>query len=126
MDIQRMLADLTAERNRLDQAISALEGIDSTGSTGAARRGRPPGRPAAGKTTGRRRMSAEARRRISEAAKARWAERKGTSGKKGTAAKNATGAPARRGSRGMSPAARKRMSEMMKARWAARKKAAKA
>ena len=122
MDIQRMLAELTAERNHLDQAISALEGIDSAGS-GAARRGRPPGRPAAGKARGRRRMSAEARRRISEAAKARWAERKG---RKGTAAKKASSAPAKRGSRGMSAAARKRMSEMMKARWAARKKAAKA
>jgi hypothetical protein len=120
MDIQRMLADLNAERNRLDQAISALQGIESAAPSDAVRRGRPPGRPA--KTRSRRRMSAEARRRISEAAKARWAERKGTSGRKGTAAKKASGAPAKRGSRGMSPAARKRMSEMMKARWAARKR----
>ena len=126
MDLQRMLADLTAERNRLDQAIAALEGIESTGSTGPARRGRPPGRPAAAKSGVRRRMSAEARRRISEAAKARWAARKGTSGRKSTAAKKSSSAPAKRGSHGMSPAARKRMSEMMKARWAARNKAAKA
>src|SRR5690242_20810971 len=99
MDIQRMLADLNAERNRLDEAISALQGIESAAPSGTVRRGRPPGRPA--KTRGRRRMSAEARRRISEAAKARWAKRKGTSGRKGTTAKKASSAPAKRGSRGM-------------------------
>jgi hypothetical protein len=126
MDIQRMLADLNAERNRLDQAISALQGIESTASAVTARRGRPPGRPAAAKAGGRRRMSAEARRRISEAAKARWAERKGTSGRKRASAKKTASAPAKGVRRGMSPAARKRMSEMMKARWAARKKSAKA
>jgi hypothetical protein len=126
MDIQRMLADLNAERSRLDQAISALQGLESTAPPSTARRGRPPGRPAGGQTHGRRRMSADARRRISEAAKARWAERKGMSGRKSASAKKTPSAKAKRGRRGMSPAARKRMSEMMKARWAARKKTAKA
>jgi len=73
MDIQSILADLKRERQRLDTAITALEGA------GPRRRGRPagsgssgagrPGRP-------RRHMSAAARKRISEMMKQRWAERK--------------------------------------------------
>jgi putative heme iron utilization protein len=69
-------------------------------------------------------MSAAARKRISDAAKARWAARKGASTAKSTPPKKTSFAPAKAGGRRMSMAARKRMSEMMKARWAARKKAA--
>ena len=64
--IDRILADLKAERNRLDQAIAALEG--SGGARG--------GRTAASGPRRRRHMSADARRRISEMMKKRWAERK--------------------------------------------------
>jgi hypothetical protein len=38
MDIQTIVSDLKGERSRIDQAISALEGLTST----APRRGRPP------------------------------------------------------------------------------------
>ncbi len=74
MDLASIVAELKRERDRLDNAIAALEG-------GSARRGRPPGRrPGTGASTGRRggrrHMSAEARRRISEMMKKRWAERK--------------------------------------------------
>lgn len=72
MDLASIVAELKRERDRLDNAIAALEGS-------AARRGRPPGRrPGAstGRRGGRRHMSAEARRRISEMMKKRWAERK--------------------------------------------------
>lgn len=63
MNLDAILSELKSERNRLDGAIAALES--------GARRG--PGRPA-----GRRRrvMSAAARRRISAAMRAKWAERK--------------------------------------------------
>ncbi len=75
MDIRRILADLRAERDRIDQAISALEALGATGRR-SARRGatlttgaiRPPRK--------RRHMSAAARKRISEMMKKRWAERK--------------------------------------------------
>ncbi len=65
MDIQRVLAELKQERDRIEEAISALEGLESNGrkSAGGARRGR-------------RHMSAEARARISRAMKLRWAQRK--------------------------------------------------
>ncbi len=65
MDIQSLLAELKQERDRMDQAISALEGLGQGGRS-AVKRGRK----------GRRIMSPEARARISKAMKARWAQRK--------------------------------------------------
>ena len=70
MDIQNILGDLKRERERIDRAIAALEGLGS-----ARRRGRPVGSKSAAKRP-RRHMSAAARRRISEMMKQRWAERK--------------------------------------------------
>jgi hypothetical protein len=67
MDTQQILSELEAERDRLEQAISALKGSMSgrrgVGPVGKGRRGR-------------RRLSAAAKRRISEMMKKRWAERK--------------------------------------------------
>jgi hypothetical protein len=63
MDIAAIIAELSAERDKLQQAINALE---RTSGTAHKRRGRRPGRT----------MSAEARRRIGLAMKKRWAERK--------------------------------------------------
>lgn len=67
MNIDRILADLRDERDRLDQAIAALEGHGAR----SGRRG-----PGIGGPRRRRRMSPDARRRISEMMKKRWAERK--------------------------------------------------
>ncbi len=74
MDIQNILADLRSERDRLDRAIGALEGIG----TRTRRPGRPAGsgQAAAGTKRKRRHMSAASRKRISEMMKQRWAERK--------------------------------------------------
>jgi hypothetical protein len=69
MDIQNILGDLKRERERLDKAIAALEGLGSS-----RRRGRPVGSGAGAKRP-RRHMSAAARKRISEMMKQRWAER---------------------------------------------------
>lgn len=66
MDTQQIISELEAERDRLEQAISALRG--SMGRRAGAGLGR--GR------RGRRRLSAAAKRRISEMMKKRWAERK--------------------------------------------------
>ena len=64
MNIDRILQELRSERDRLDRAIAALEG--------GARRGRPAG------TNGRRKrhLTPEGRRRLSEAMRKRWAERR--------------------------------------------------
>lgn len=61
MDITAIIAELESERDRLDQAIAALQ----RGSTASGNPGRQ-----------RRRLSAAARRRIGLAMKKRWAERK--------------------------------------------------
>jgi hypothetical protein len=74
MDIQNIVGDLKRERDRLDKAIAALEGLGS----GARRRGRPVGsvNATSAKAPRRRHMSPAARKRISEMMKQRWAERK--------------------------------------------------
>ena len=64
MNVSAIVVQLREERDRLDQAIRAPEGI--AGGSSPARRGRKP----------RRHMSADARRRIGLAMKKRWAERK--------------------------------------------------
>jgi len=120
MDIENILQQLRSQRGRLDAAISALE-------VGSARSGRPakndhansgsPARP-------RRRMSAEARRRIGLAKKRWWAqqqERKSPGTKSATAKKSTTSKKAS-SHRRMSAATRKRLSQLAKARWAAKKK----
>lgn len=63
MDTASIVAALEAERDRLDQAIAALQGR--------------PGATVPGKANRRKRpMSAAARKRISEAQKKRWTTRK--------------------------------------------------
>ena len=69
MSIETILADLKREREQLDDAIAALEG-----SAGSA-----PGRASDRGTSGPRRrggITPEGRRRLSEAMKKRWAERR--------------------------------------------------
>ena len=102
MDTTRILTELRAERQRIDQAITALE---SLGYAGPSIRGRRPGKPA----RRRRHMSAAGRKRISEAAKAMWVRRRKKVGKAST-------------TRRMSAATRKRLSELAKQRWAERKR----
>lgn len=85
MDVSRILSEIDAEIARLQQARSALVGISSTG-TVAPRRGRPKG--SVNKKTAKRRkrnLSPEGRKRIADAMKRRWAERRAStksSGKK--------------------------------------------
>ncbi len=65
MDTQQIISELESERDRLDQAISALRGSMGRKGVGLGRGRR-----------GRRHLSAAAKRRISEMMKKRWAERK--------------------------------------------------
>jgi hypothetical protein len=101
MDTNRILAELRAERDRLDQAISALEAVNSTGRRSV---GRPP--RAAATRSRRRRMSGAARKKLSRLLKQRWAQGKM---KRAKASK-----PMRR----MSRAARKKIAAAQRARWA--------
>jgi hypothetical protein len=58
-NIAAVLAQLKQERNRLDQAIVALEGLTTNGSSG--------------RRSGTRKLSAAGRARIAAAQRARWA-----------------------------------------------------
>ena len=71
MDIQAILLGLKGDRNRLETAITALEGLRAKSKRG-------PGRHKGGypQMKKRRHMSVAARKRISEVMKQRWAERK--------------------------------------------------
>jgi len=70
LNLDRILKELKDERERLSQAINALEGAQSRDS----RVSHSSGSPAAKR--GRRTMSAAVRKKISRAAKKRWAELK--------------------------------------------------
>jgi len=65
---QQIVTKLKAERDRLDQAIAAIESLKATRHRG----GRPTVSTNAPKRR-RRGMSAAGRKRVSEAAKRRWA-----------------------------------------------------
>lgn len=81
MDVSRILSEIDAEIARLQQARSALTAIAGSG-TVAPRRGRPKG--SVNKKTAKRRkrnLTPEGRKRIAEAMKRRWAERRAATSK---------------------------------------------
>jgi hypothetical protein len=74
LNAERILSELKLERDRLGRAIEALEG-----SVGARRTAAPKAAavaPAAGPGRKRGRLTAAGRKRLSEAMKKRWAERR--------------------------------------------------
>jgi hypothetical protein len=72
MDTRMILAELNAERNRIEKAIAAITGLNHFGTTARRAAG-----TSAGQKRGRRRpMSAAARRKLSRLLKARWASGK--------------------------------------------------
>ena len=85
MDVNRILSELDAEIARLQQIRTALAGASATESSAPRKRGRPKGSKnatnsaaAAGK---KRELSPEGRKRIADAMKKRWAERRKESSK---------------------------------------------
>jgi len=76
MDVKKIVAEIDGEIARLQQARAALIGIGGV-STGK-RRGRPKGSTNAPKSGKRkkRNLSPEGRKRIADAMKRRWAERR--------------------------------------------------
>jgi len=102
VNLQRIVAELKAERDQIDHAIAALNGLSTP-----RRRGRPPKAvQASARPKRRRRMSAAARRKLSRLLKQRWAQGKM---KRAKASK-----PVRK----MSRAARKKIAAAQRARWA--------
>ena len=70
MNIESILSQLEAERDRIQDAISALKSLNSSSSNSAV--GKSSAR-SAGRAGRRRGMSAAGRKRISDMMKARWA-----------------------------------------------------
>ncbi len=95
MDTNRIIAELRAERDRIERAIAAVEGLDSTGR-------RRAGRPLRAMRK-RRTFSAARRARMAAAQRARWAKAKPTAPKR---------------ARRMSKAARRKIAAAQRARWA--------
>ena len=77
MDLDKLVADLAKERDRLGRAITALLGSASAALSGGTRKKRV-GRPKGATTRKRKRggLTPEGRKRLSIAMKKRWAERK--------------------------------------------------
>lgn len=72
MEVSRIIAEIDAQIAKLQQARSLLAGTQ-TARTGP---GRPKGSKNAAKGAAKRRLSPEGRKRIAEAMKKRWAERR--------------------------------------------------
>lgn len=83
MDVTRIVSEIDAEIERLQQARAALTAIGGTGAVAAPkRRGRPKGSTNVAKPAKRaRNLSPEGRKRIAEAMKRRWAERRKSASK---------------------------------------------
>ena len=98
MNIATILAQLKAERDQMDRAITALEHV--TGSSNRASRPRT-----------HRRISAEGLARIRAAQKARWAKARGQQ-------RVVPIQSAKAGKRTMSASARRKIAAAQRARWA--------
>jgi hypothetical protein len=69
LDTQRIVAELKAERQRLDRAIAALDATTAAASTASSN-------SSVQKPRKRHRLTAAGRKRLSDMMKKRWAERK--------------------------------------------------
>ena len=78
MDTQEIVKELKAERNRLHQAIAALDGEDEIRATMTTDEPAGNGTPTQRKRHG---ISAEGRKRLSMLMKKRWAERRKKKGR---------------------------------------------
>jgi len=101
LPLDTILAELKSERDRVDQAITALEGVLAGARTGRA------AAPAVRRNRGRRKLAAALRERLSQAKKLWWAKKKATASKLETAQR-----------RTFSAATRRKMAKAQKARWA--------
>jgi hypothetical protein len=135
MDILGFLTELYSERDRLNNAIAALEalnGITLSPAKSTAKAAAPT--PGTQPTAKKRVISAEGRKRIADAQKARWAKKKRAA--KYAAKKAATvipaavtpakaapvaAAPVKGAWKPTSPATKKKLAAAAKASWAAKK-----
>ena len=120
MDIESIVAELKGELTRIGEVIGLLEGNAPT----RKRLGRPPGSSARKTQSVRGKgLTPAGRRKLSEAMKMRWAQRRvATSASRASAKVVAATTPKKRG--GLTAAGRKKLSDAMKKRWAEKKRKA--
>jgi hypothetical protein len=73
LDLESIIAELKKERDRIGRAIAALEGAGSSSATTKSVAAVPPSAP---NQRQRGRLTPAGRKRLSEAMKKRWAERR--------------------------------------------------
>jgi hypothetical protein len=76
MDVNRILSEIDAEIARLQQARTALVAINGGAVAASKKRGRPKGSTNKSAPKRKRNLSPEGRKRIADAMKRRWAERR--------------------------------------------------
>jgi hypothetical protein len=82
MDVSKIVAEIDAKISSLQQARAVLLGLNESAVASKPRRGRPKGSTNTSKTadvkpgTRKRSLSPEGRKRIAEAMRRRWAERR--------------------------------------------------
>jgi hypothetical protein len=74
MDLSHIVSELKNERNRIDRAIAALNGLNGTGIQRTTKTSSV--KPAAITAKHRGHLTVEGRKRLSEMMKKRWAERR--------------------------------------------------
>jgi len=130
MDISGILTELHDQRDRINQAIAALESLNGAGVSRPAVVSSAKTAPAAPPSAKKRVISPEARRRMAEAQQKRWAKAK----RAANVAVKKTPTPVKvtvkqttpkKVGGGITAAGRKALSEAAKARWAKRKRAVK-
>jgi hypothetical protein len=110
--LKDIIKNLEQQRTGIERALAALRDIDGPATESIAR-ATPAAAPAGRKAKRKGGMTAEGRKRLSEALKARWAAKRTDS----------TPAPAKRKG-GMTAEGRKRLSEALRKRWAAKRASA--
>jgi hypothetical protein len=119
LDIQSIVTQLKSELTRIGEVIGLLEGEDK--SPVKKRVGRPPGSGAAKAPSGKGHgLTPAGRRKLSQAMKARWAQRRGPIAVTGTRTAIAA-EPKPKERRKMSAAGRRNIAAAMKKRWAEKK-----
>lgn len=76
MDLQSIVSELKQERDRLDRAIAALDGSDTTRNRTASRKRRAKATMPRHRRGSRKGITAAGRKRLSKLMKRRWAERR--------------------------------------------------
>lgn len=87
MEVSRIIAEIDLQISKLQQARDLLSGTTATSKGPGRPKGSKSAKPPKVSASHKRKLSPEGRKRIAEAMKRRWAERRKLAAKNGAAAK---------------------------------------